>query len=606
MFYLKGKNIVLLAAICLVAVCWLLAGSVVDTSAKIKEVSALENPQWSMVAQVGVTQEEGWPQSMCVTDQYIVCFENTSNNSNDPDTLLAFYKNDYDENGNPVERYSLAKVVTERDYEHGNGMAYNRNTNEIIIAPSKPRKKENRGIIYKVDANTLLYKETVLVADEGWRVEAVEYDAENRQYILLEKDTARNYRFVFTDEEFHDLHYFDAIAAGRGIVCQDFTISGDYMLLLTTPQEELGGVPGLLVFSRSQEMQLANYRLYIDGIGVQEAESIAEVSPGHILVAVGIQAPRSIGFFETELQAVFKVTTSVEHGDVTGGHDQLDEGSNYTVTYTPDEDYELSTLFIDGVQQDIAAFPNSYTFENLSSDHTLDVAFKEIPKFDITTSVTNGSIDDTLTVRRDKDGTVSYRPRKHYELDQVLVDGTPVENPQDCLESYTFVNVQGPHHIEVKFKEIPSYAITTEVVNGSITKSQRKVYRDENFDVEYYAQKDYELSYIQVDDQWMQQIPKSMLEDYTFENVQGPHNIKVVYQWKYTPYILFGALSVLALICGIIYGFYILYAERRRKRDEMIRRRIEDRLRMQKELQDAVQRIQNKSAGGGGKGRGKG
>ncbi len=605
MFYLKGKNIVLLAALFLLVMCGALAGAAVDAGAKIKEVSALENPQWSMVGQVGVTQEEGWPQSMCVTDQYIVCFENTSNNNNDPDTLLAFYKNDYDENGNPVERYSLAKVVTERDYEHGNGMAYNRNTNEIIIAPSKPRKKENRGIIYIVDGTTLLYKRSILVADEGWRVEAVEYDAENHQYILLEKDTARNYRFVFTDEEFHDLHYFDAIAAGRGIVCQDFTISGDYMLLLTTPQEELGNVPGLLVFSRSQEVQLANYRLYIEGIGVQEAESIAEVSPGHILVALGIQAPRSIGFFETELQAVFKVTTSVEHGDVTGGQDQLDEGSNYTVTYTPDEDYELSTLSIDGVQQDIAAFPNSYTFENLSSDHTLDVTFKEIPKFDITTSVTNGSIDDTLTVRRDKDGKISYQPRKHYEMDQVLIDGTPVENPQDCLESYTFVNVQGPHSIEVRYKEIPSYMISTEVVNGTISKTQPKVYRDEDFEVKYSPQEDYQLAYVKVDDQWMQRIPENMMEKYSFDNVQGPHRIKVVYQWKYMPYIIFGAMWALALFCGIIYGFYILYMERRRKRDEMIRRRLEDRLRMQKELEEAVQRVKSRSSGGGGKGHGK-
>ena len=78
MFYLKGKNIVLLAALFLLVMCGALAGAAVDAGAKIKEVSALENPQWSMVGQVGVTQEEGWPQSMCVTDQYIVCFENTS------------------------------------------------------------------------------------------------------------------------------------------------------------------------------------------------------------------------------------------------------------------------------------------------------------------------------------------------------------------------------------------------------------------------------------------------------------------------------------------------------------------------------------------------
>lgn len=585
MLYLKGKRTRMLAVICLLILVIALVADTVDTGAKIKEVSALENPQWTMVGQTGVTTEEGWLQSMCVTDNYIVCFENASNKNNEPDTLMAFYKNDYDENGNPVQRYSLAKTVTERDYEHGNGMTYNRNTNEIIIAPAKPRKKENMGIIYKVDAATLAYKDTVQVADSSLRVAAVDYDAENGQYILLEGDKQNNYKMVFTDENFQELRSFGVIGSEQGIVCQDFTTSGDYMLVITTPQEEFGGSSGLLVFSKSQESQLAYYRLHMDVAGGQEAQSIAEVSPGHILVAVALHDPRSIGFFETELQAVFKVTTSVENGDVTGGSDQLDEGSNYTVTYTPDEDYELSTLFIDGVEQDKSVYPTSYTFENLSGDHTLDARFTEIPKFDITTSVTNGFIDDTLTVRRDKDGTIAYRPKEHYEVDQILVDGTPIENPQDHSESYDFINVQGPHSIEVRYKEIPSYAITTQVVNGTITKTQSKVYRDEDFTVEYEPLKDYELSYIKVDGAWVQEMPESVLHDYAFQDVQGPHEILVVYQWKYMPYILFGALWTLALICGIIYGFYLLYTERRRKEEEMLRRRLEDRLRLQRELQ---------------------
>ncbi len=592
MLCLKEKRILLLAVAALFVGLGILLAKTERTVAKIKEVSALENPQWTMVGQAGVTREDGWLQSMCVTDHYIICFENTSERGG-ADTLLAFYKNDYDENGNPVQRYGLAKTVTERDYEHGNGMTYNRNSNEIIIAPSKPRFKENKGVVFKVDGTTLAYKETVQVTDGTWRVAAVDYDAENRQYILLEGDRTNNYKFVFADENFQELHSFPIVSADQNIVCQDFTISGDYMMALTLPTEDMGGAAGLLVFSKSQEAQLAYYRVHMDQIGAQEAESIAEISPGHILVAVGIKNPRSIGFFETKLQAIFKVTTSVENGDVTGGKNELDEGSNYTVTYTPDEDYELSRLIIDGVEQDIAAYPKSYTFENLSSDHHLDVVFTEIPRFDITTSVTNGSIDDTLNVRRDKDGTITYRPKKHFEIDQILIDGNAVENPQDHGTSYDFINVQGPHHIEVQFKEIPSFPISTEVVNGTITKTQPKVYRDEDFTVEYQGMEDYELSYIKLDGKWLQEMPEDILDEYSFRNIQGDHEIKVVYQWKYMPYLIFGGLWVLALVCGIIYGLYLLFEERRRKRDEMIRKRIEDRLRIQREIQ-RLQELQKK------------
>ena len=81
MFYLKWKKASLAAVFMLILV---MLAKPVDTSAKIKEVSALENPQWTIVGQVGVTQEESWLQSMCVTENYIVCFENTSNNDDDP------------------------------------------------------------------------------------------------------------------------------------------------------------------------------------------------------------------------------------------------------------------------------------------------------------------------------------------------------------------------------------------------------------------------------------------------------------------------------------------------------------------------------------------
>ena len=94
MLCLKGKRILLLAALAFFVTAGILLAESVDTEAKIKEVSALENPQWTMVGQTNVTQEDGWLQSMCVTDHYIICFENTSTRKGEPDTLLAFYKND--------------------------------------------------------------------------------------------------------------------------------------------------------------------------------------------------------------------------------------------------------------------------------------------------------------------------------------------------------------------------------------------------------------------------------------------------------------------------------------------------------------------------------
>ena len=93
-------------------------------SAAVK-TSDLETVPWSMVTESSIINEKGWLQSMCATDQYIVCLVNASKKGTDPDTLIAFYRNTTDTDGNPVEQYSYAFSVTETDYEHGNGMTYN-------------------------------------------------------------------------------------------------------------------------------------------------------------------------------------------------------------------------------------------------------------------------------------------------------------------------------------------------------------------------------------------------------------------------------------------------------------------------------------------------
>ena len=107
------------------------SGTIVSAAVK---TSDLETVPWSMVTESSIINEKGWLQSMCATDQYIVCLVNASKKGTDPDTLIAFYRNTTDTDGNPVEQYSYAFSVTETDYEHGNGMTYNPSTQEIAIA----------------------------------------------------------------------------------------------------------------------------------------------------------------------------------------------------------------------------------------------------------------------------------------------------------------------------------------------------------------------------------------------------------------------------------------------------------------------------------------
>lgn len=68
----------------------------------------------------------------------------------------------------------------------------------------------------------------------------------------------------------------------------------------------------------------------------------------------------------------------------------------------------------------------------------------------------DGKIDETASVYRDEDWTVSYKPKKHYELSSIWIDGTSI-NIENAKDSYTFTNIQGKHDIRVKYTEIPSW-----------------------------------------------------------------------------------------------------------------------------------------------------
>lgn len=123
------------------------------------KTSDLETSPWNAVAESSIIDEDGWLQSLCATDQYIVCLINGAKKTTEPDTLIAFYRNTTDATGNPVEQYSYAFHVTETDYEHGNGMTYNPNTQEIAIAGLFTNDPANAGAVFIVDANTLKFKE---------------------------------------------------------------------------------------------------------------------------------------------------------------------------------------------------------------------------------------------------------------------------------------------------------------------------------------------------------------------------------------------------------------------------------------------------------------
>jgi predicted nucleic acid-binding Zn-ribbon protein len=138
-------------------------------------------------------------------------------------------------------------------------------------------------------------------------------------------------------------------------------------------------------------------------------------------------------------------------------------GQTITFTFTPDANYAIEDVLIDGVSNPQAIEKGTYTFENVSTEHSISVTFK-ILTYTITVSAgDNGSItpDTNQTVNYGDNLTFTFTPNSEYEAYQVLIDKI---NDETALSagSYTFENVTEDHSIAVNFKLTGSVIITTE------------------------------------------------------------------------------------------------------------------------------------------------
>lgn len=67
--------------------------------------------------------------------------------------------------------------------------------------------------------------------------------------------------------------------------------------------------------------------------------------------------------------------TAGEHGSITpSGNVKVKDGESQSFDITADEGYEIETLLVDGSETEIAS---SYTFENVTSEHSITVTFKQ-------------------------------------------------------------------------------------------------------------------------------------------------------------------------------------------------------------------------------------
>ena len=112
----------------------------------------------------------------------------------------------------------------------------------------------------------------------------------------------------------------------------------------------------------------------------------------------------------------------------------VNDGASQTFTITPNTDYEVDTLTVDG---SVVTAATSYTFNNVTADHTIDVTFKAVPVVidTYTVNVTNntptfGTITPASgTVNVGTITTVTATPNSGYKIKTLTLDGADKTSP---------------------------------------------------------------------------------------------------------------------------------------------------------------------------------
>ena len=218
-----------------------------------------------------------------------------------------------------------------------------------------------------------------------------------------------------------------------------------------------------------------------------------------------------------------KITaTCNEGGTITpNGVANVKKYSDQAYTIKANEGYFIQSVKVDNVEKGAI---ETYTFERVTTNHTITVTFapKELA---ITASAgTGGSISPsgTVKVKYGEDKSFTITPNEGYEIKSVTVDG----QDKGKITSYTFDDVKEAHTISATFVK-KTFKITASAgTGGSISPNGTSTvsYGDSKTFTITPAQ-GYKVKSVVVDG-----ANKGELTTYTFSNVKAAHSISVSFE----------------------------------------------------------------------------
>ncbi len=215
----------------------------------------------------------------------------------------------------------------------------------------------------------------------------------------------------------------------------------------------------------------------------------------------------------------FTITASAGAGGTVSpsGSVLVTAGANQTFTITANSCFAIANVIVDGVSQGAVA---SFTFTNVTANHTITASFSALGPYTIAASAgTGGAISPSgnVSVSCGANQTFAITPDACHTIASVLVDGVS----QGAIASFTFSNVQANHTISATFNAI-TYTITASAGAGGAISPNGAVgvvcSNDQAFTVT--PSTGYSIADVLVDG-----VSVGAVASYTFSNVTANHTI---------------------------------------------------------------------------------
>ncbi|WP_434310571.1 isopeptide-forming domain-containing fimbrial protein [Hominifimenecus sp. rT4P-3] len=227
------------------------------------------------------------------------------------------------------------------------------------------------------------------------------------------------------------------------------------------------------------------------------------------------------------------ITAVNGNGTITASPAEVENGGSSTVTWSGNPGFILDSVTVDGRKVSVGA-ENSYTFENVTKDHTIVVVYKpdtaaHPDSFFVETSIDHGTITPSITVTTAAEKakqTIQWQVADGYRVKRVTVDGRAISNPVGNGE-FVFTNIAENHKLSVESEKLPSYTITTGAANVlSITPTKQNVEEHSDVRIDWMPISGFVLKSVTVDGD---PVDIGEATSYTFHGVASDHSIFVEY-----------------------------------------------------------------------------